>query len=389
MNAARQCRALLRVSLQDVTRQPGPVLTIVIGVGCAVGVLVSMLAMGTGFRRQALADVSPDRVVLTSIGAASIWQSRIARHSAASITDLPDIERAADSRPVALSEALIALEAQRQGTGAQIFLPIRGVTAGLGQVYPALHLVAGRMFRPGLRELIASASCAHQFVGFGLGDRRVMRGGDWRIVGQFVQGRTRGPCTVFGDANALLGAFGRDTFNEVVVRLRSPWDFGEFVRNVKENPALRVAARREKDVVEQGLEQFNRILNFASYFVGAIMAIGATLGAVNSLYVIVDGRCRELATMRAIGFGSAAIVAATLCESVLLALPGALLGAIAAWLFFNGLSASPFGYSFQLDVTPTLVGLGAAWALGMGLVGGVMPAFRAARVSVTTALRAI
>lgn len=376
------------MSLEDVTKDLEPVVTIIIGVSCAVGVLVSMLAMGTGFRRQALVDVRPDRVVLTSIGAASHWQSSVARDVAASIRDLPDIKRTADNRPVALAEVLIAIEARRRVTGVRIFFPILGVTAGLRQVYPELHLLAGRMFRPGLHELIASAGCAHQFVGFEVGDRRTMRGGDWRIVGQFVQGHARDQCTVYGDAEALLSAFGRASFNEVVVRLHSPSDYGDFVRNVKANPTLRVEARHEKDVVEQGLKQFNRILNFASYFVGTIMAIGATLGAVNSLYLIVDGRRRELATLRAIGFGSRAIVAATLCESILLALPGALLGGIAAWLFFNGLSASPFGFSFQLDVTPTLVGLGAAWALGMGFIGGLMPAFQAARVSVTTALRA-
>ena len=389
MDAARQSWALLRMSLQDVTKHLEPAITIVIGVSCAVGVLVSMLAMGAGFRRQALADVRPDRIVLTGIGADSRWSSSIARDVAASIDALPDVKRTAHNRPVALSEVLIAIEAQRRVTGVRIFFPIVGVTAGLRQVYPELHLVAGRMFHSGVHELIASAGCAHQFVGFEVGDRRIMRGGDWHVVGQFIQGHARDQCSVYGDADALLSAFGRNSFNEVVVRLRSPADYRDFVGNVKANSTLRVEARHEKDVVEQGLKPLYRILNFASYFVGAIMAIGATIGAVNSLYLIVDGRRRELATLRAIGFGSGPIVAATLCESILLALPGALLGGIAAWLFFNGLSASPFGFSFQLDVTPALVGLGAAWALGMGFIGGLMPAFQAARVSVTTALRAI
>ena len=131
---------------------------------------------------------------------------------------------------------------------------------------------------------------------------------------------------------------------------------------------------------------FVRVL--ASYFVGTIMAIGATLGAVNSLYAIVDSRRRELGTLRAIGFGSGAIVASILCESLLFALPGALLGGALAWVFFNGLSASPFGYNFQLAVTSSLGLIGIAWALGMGLAGGLLPALRAARLPVATALRA-
>jgi putative ABC transport system permease protein len=154
------------------------------------------------------------------------------------------------------------------------------------------------------------------------------------------------------------------------------------------NPSLHLDVKRQRDFVEEQFKQFNAILNFASYFIGTIMAIGATFGAVNSLYSIVDARRRELATLRAIGFGGAAIVAATLLESMVLALPGALLGAALAWVFFHGMAVSPFGFSFQLDVTPQLAEIGIVWALVMGLVGGLLPALRAARVPVVTALRA-
>ncbi len=141
--------------------------------------------------------------------------------------------------------------------------------------------------------------------------------------------------------------------------------------------------------MEDGFKQLNAILDFVSYFVGTIMAIAATLGAVNSLYAIVDSRRREFATLRAIGFGSGPIVISVLVESIVLAFPGALLGGALAWILFNGLSASPFGYSFQLSVTPTLAMFGILWALGMGLVGGLLPALRAARIPVTTALRTV
>jgi len=146
--------------------------------------------------------------------------------------------------------------------------------------------------------------------------------------------------------------------------------------------------KRERDAAEDRFKSFKALLNFAAYFVGAIMALGATLGAVNSLYSIVDARRRELATLRAIGFRSGAIVAATLVESILLALPGALLGAALAWLLFHNMSVSPFGFTFKLDVTPQLAEIGIAWALVMGFIGGLLPALRAARVPVTTALRA-
>jgi len=157
---------------------------------------------------------------------------------------------------------------------------------------------------------------------------------------------------------------------------------------LRANPTLHLEAQHESEAVRERFIGLKGILDFAGYFVGSIMAIGATLGAVNSLYAIVDSRRREFGTLRAIGFGSAAIIASILCESLLFALPGALLGGALAWAFFNGLSASPFGYSFQLAVTPSLGLIGIAWALAMGMVGGLLPALRAARLPVATALRA-
>jgi putative ABC transport system permease protein len=171
--------------------------------------------------------------------------------------------------------------------------------------------------------------------------------------------------------------------------LQSAANFDAFRNAVAANPALHLEAMHESAVVEDEFKQLNAILFFVAYFVGSIMALGATLGAVNSLYAIVDSRRRELATVRAIGFGPGPIVVSVMVESLLLALPGALLGSGLAWTLFNGLAASPLGYSIQLAVTPSLAAIGVSWALGMGLLGGLPPALRAARVPVTTALRAV
>jgi putative ABC transport system permease protein len=244
------------------------------------------------------------------------------------------------------------------------------------------------MFQPGLHELIASSPCARQFTGFEIGDRRPIHGNDWTIVGHFDEGQAQ-QCIVYADVDSMMSTFHQNSYASVMVSLQSAADFEALRDAIKANPSLHLEAKHESDVVEDDFKQLNAILDFVSYFVGTIMAIAATLGAVNSLYAIVDSRRRELATLRAIGFGSGAIVVSILVESILLALPGALLGSVLAWVLFNGLSASPFGYSFQLAVTPSLAALGIAWALGMGLLGGLLPALRAARVPVTTALRAI
>jgi putative ABC transport system permease protein len=386
MQFLRQFFGILRVNLAGATQRVGAVLTIIIGIACAVGVLISMLAMGIGMQRQAMENVRADRVILSSTGARGI-QSSIPRDAAVSARDLPGIKKSAQGDPIVIFTSLIPIEARRRVTGTRVFFPLVGTTANLTQYRPEIRLTGGRMFQPGLHELIAGNSCRRQFTGFEIGDRRSLRGIDWSIVGHFDEGHTL-QCVVYADVDVLMSTFNRNTYNQVAVLLESAAGFEALRDALQANPMLHLEAQHEREEALDNFKQLKGILDFASYFVGTIMAIGATLGAVNSLYAIVDSRRRELGTLRAIGFGSPAIVASILCESLLFALPGALLGVALAWVFFNGLSASPFGYNFQLAVTPSLGLIGIAWALGMGLAGGLLPSLRAARQPVATALRA-
>ncbi len=378
---------MLFVNLSGVRQRPASVLTIIVGVTCAVGVLVSMLAMGTGARRQEMGNVRADRVVLITSGA-RVWQSDISREEAAAVLALPGIQRGAQGEPIVVFESELPVEGRRRGLGKRIFFPLIGTTPTVTEYRPEMRFTSGRMFQTGLHELIAGNACVRQFTGFEIGDRRPIHGMDWSVVGHFDLGQEQ-QCVVFADVDSIMSTFSRNSYSSVSVRLQSAAAFDAFRDAVKGNPALRLEAKRERDVMEDGYKELNAILNFTSYFVGTIMAIGATLGAVNSLYAIVDSRRRELATLRAIGFGPGPIVVSTLIESILWSLPGALLGCALSWALFNGLSASPFGFSFQLAVTPALAELGVFWALGMGLLGGLLPALRAARVPVTTALRAV
>jgi putative ABC transport system permease protein len=386
MNFIRQFAGLLRVNLSGATQRWGAVLTIIIGVTCAVGVLVSMLAMEAGARREEMGGVRDDRVILRSLGARSI-DGNVPREEATTILDLPGIKKGTNGEPVVVFQTMVPMEGRRRVTGIRIFFPLVGVTQNAAEYAPELHLTAGRMFQRGLHELIASNPCVRQFEDFEIGARRSIRGVDWTIVGHFDQGDSQ-QCFVYADVDTLMTAFNRNTYSQVPVMLQSPAAYDVLRNAVNANPTLHLEAVREREAVEEGFKQLNALFTFVGYFVGTIMAIGATLGAVNALYAIVDSRRRELATLRAIGFGPLAIMASVLCESVFLAVPGALLGVALAWIFFNGLSASPFGYSFQLAVTPSLAVTGVVWALAMGLAGGLLPAVRAARVPVTTALRA-
>jgi putative ABC transport system permease protein len=387
MNFVRQFIGVLLVNLAGAPRRWAPVLTIVIGVTCAVGVLVSMLAMGAGARRQELGDVRADRVILSTSGA-RVWQGSISRDEAAATLALPGIMKSAEGDPVVVLESEVPIEGRRRVTGNRIYFPLVGTTPIVTQYRPEMRFTGGRMFQRGLHELIASNPCVRQFTGFDIGDRRPIHGSVWTVVGHFDLGQAQ-QCIVYADVDSIMSTFKQNTYTSVSVRLRSAADFDAFRNAIEANPSLHLEAKHERDVMEDGFKQLNAMFDFVSYFVGTIMAIAATLGAVNSLYAIVDSRRRELATMRAMGFGSAPIVASILCESIVWAMPGALLGSALAWAFFNGLSASPFGYSFQLAVTPSLAVLGIVWALGMGLAGGLLPALRAAHVPVTTALRAV
>lgn len=388
MRFLKQLNALLGMGLLGIPERLGLEATTVIGVTCAVGVLISMLAMGVGAQREALGDVRPDRIVLLSQGALSPAGSNIPQNTAALIADLPGIRRDAKGNPIAVPEALVFILAREKVTGRRLGFSVVGAGAELTAYMPELHMTSGRMFRRGLRELIANDYCARAYQNFAVGDTRVIQGRDWRVAGNFKLARGGGACVVYADVDTLLSAFGRGGFNEVNVMLQSPSAFGELKQAIKANPRLQIKAESEAELATANFAQINGLLSFVSYFVGTIMAVAATIGAANSLYAVVDGRRRELAMLRAVGFGGTAVLVATLLEAMLVALAGAVLGAALAWIFFDGRAASPFGFQFHLAVTPSLALLGIGWALGIGLIAGLMPAFRAARVSVTAALRA-
>jgi putative ABC transport system permease protein len=382
----KQFWALLCVNLAGIPARLGLACTIVIGVACAVGVLVSMLAMGVGARQEAMGTVSPNRATLTSVDAPSPAQSNIAQDAATLVRNLPGIRRNSQGKPIVVFQATVFIQARSKIDRSQTGFPVLGVTPGLADYQPELHITAGRMFTPGVHELIASNKCARQYSDFGVGAKRHMRGGEWLVVGNFDLAST--VCLVFGDGDTILSAFGRSTYNVANVMLESPAAFTVLSNALKANPALHLKVQHEAEIFEQNMQQINGILNFVSYFVGAIMALAATIGAANSLYAIVDGRRRELAILRAVGFNATPIIASVVSESILLALPGALIGALVAWLLFNGLLTSPLGASFHMAVTPALALLGLGWALGIGIIAGLLPAVRAARIPVSAAMRA-
>jgi len=388
MDFLRQLAMLLHMNLLGVPRRLGLACTTVIGVACAVGVLVSMLAMSVGARRAAMGNVRPDRASVLSVDAVEPARSHIPKDLAAVIAEMPGIRRNSRGEPIAVPEVAVYVEARQKDSGNAMRFPLIGAGAGLTDYAPELRVTAGRMFRPGLRELIASNDCARRYQNFSVGSKRLIGGGEWLVVGNFDLGRATGSCFVYTDADTVLSAYPLGAYNDVNVVLQSPAAFDELVSAIKGNPQLRARVEHEATLAEASEQQINGMLNFVSYFVSAILAVAATVGAANSLYALVDSRRRQHATLLAIGFAGAPIIASTLSEAILLAIPGAVIGAGLAWLFFDGLTASLLDFTFHLAVTPYLVAVGIGWALGIGVISGLLPAVRAARVPVTVALRA-
>jgi putative ABC transport system permease protein len=389
MSLFRQIVALLQMSLRGIPRRLVASLVTLVGIACVVGVLVSMLSMGVGVRQLALQDSRTDRVIVSSKGAQNIVASSLDTATVAAIGNAPGIRKDEEGKQLLATRIVELVDLRKKSNHVRTNLPLFGVGTQFFHVRPEIRLSGGRMFRPGLHEMIVGESRQALYEGLALGDQVRLHGADWTVVGQFDAHGSAFENDLIADADTVASAFGRNTIQEVTVVLDSPRGYEAFASALAANPAISVDVKHEAEWTAMNFKPLTGLLDFISYFVATVMAIGASLGALNVMYSIVDARNREIATLRAIGFGASPVVVSVILESMLLALPGALLGALIAWAWFNGHAVSPFGVGFRLAVTPALIELGIVWALVIGLIGGLLPALRAARVPVATALRAI
>lgn len=387
MHAWKQLVVLLQMSLGSFEGRLGPSLVTLVGTACVVGVLISMLSMGMGARLMAESGASPDRAVIeTSIEWVGVGGT-ISQQNAALIENEPGIRHNPKGKPMASGIFTSTIMSYKKSDDSRVFAPVNGVQPEYPSVVPELKLTAGRMFRPGLHEVIVGKTRYTEDRGMAIGDRIWLRGNEWIIVGHF-EARGMLNSALLTDALTLMSASGSRDFTRVLVTLEQPEGFSRLGHALRADPTLHVDLKHEAEADLDDAKPITHLLDFISYFVATVMAAGATVGAVNALYALVEQRRREMATLRALGFGGVPIALAVLIESMLMAIPGAVLGAIAAWALFNGYHISPEGIAFDLTVTPRLVVIGIAWALLMGLLGGLMPAWRSARVPVADALRA-
>jgi putative ABC transport system permease protein len=396
MNLFRQIGAVTAMNFKSLPHRVGTSVVIVIGIAGVVAVLVSVLAMSTGMLQTMENSGRDDRAIVLRNGSASEMGSALGRDAARLVEDAPGIKRDSNGKTITSAEALRLMNLFRKEDGAEVNVTLRGVGPQLQTLRPELKIIEGRMFRPAVTEVIVGKAAHAEFKGLNVGDQIKTRGATWTVVGVFTTGGDAHESGLMTDAETLLAAEQRGGFQSVTVLLESPAAFQKFKDALSSNPALAVDVSREREYYREQSETIGQVIYVIAYVVGGIMAIGAIFSALNTMYSAVSARLREIATLRAIGFGPTAMVMSVLAEALLLALIGGAAGAAIAWLFFNGhqVSTSAGGNAaghliFELSVTPALIATGIVWACTIGLIGGLFPAVRAARLPVATALRAI
>lgn len=404
-----QVLAITLWNLRAIPARLGTSLVICVGIAGVVAVLVTVLAMAFGLERTLGSAGRDDRAIVLRRGAVAEVVSALEREAEFALAGAPGIARLPDGQPaisreVVLSATLTSTDGSPAGVG------VRGITAAGWAVRPELVIVRGRAFRTGLQELIVGRTARAHLRGVDIGDSVQLHGMRWTVVGEFTSepggaagGRagSRGGAggdvhesELLADAGSLMSAAQRSVYSAATVQLTSPAAFDGFAAHLKADPRLKVSVERETTHYAEQSEGVAKLLFVVAYVVGGVMALGALFGALNTMYSAVSTRAQEIATLRALGFGATPVVVSVLVESLLLSCIGAFAGAAIAWLGFNGALFSTSGgavtqVALRLDISPALVGTGMAWGAAIGLLGGLLPALRAARMPVVQALRAV
>jgi putative ABC transport system permease protein len=389
----KQLFALSLMSLKTLPQRAGASSVIIIGIAGVVAVLVSVLAMATGFRHTVADTGRPDRVIVLRGGSDAELNSSITRSDSDTIANAPGLAKDADGKAILSDELITVVNLPRIATGTDSNVTLRGVGLQLPKVRPELKITAGRMFRPGVRELIAGASAVKQFKGLTIGSVLHLRNVDWTVVGIFASNGDIHESELLADVDTVGSSLERTAYSSAVGLLSSAADFDRFKDSLTTNPELRVDVEREPEYYAAQSKQLTELIDIVGNTVAVIMAIGAMFGALNSMYAAVDARSLEIATLRAIGFSALPVLLSVMIEALALSILGGLLGAFLAYWFFNGHTVSTLGGAFaqvvfQVTVTSTLMATGLAWACTIGLLGGFFPAVRSARLPVAQALRA-
>jgi putative ABC transport system permease protein len=389
----KQIGAITALNIKSIPERWASSLVIVVGLAGVVAVFTALLAMRAGFESTLKASGRADEVMVMRGGSDTEINSAFDRDSSDIIEQAPGIRVGEDGKRLASAEMVVIAELARKDdvkNGANITL--RGVEPAAFPLRPQLKIVEGRNFTPGLRELIVGRSVLRQFQGAELGKLVRMRGSDWTVVGIFESGDAY-ESELWADLNVARTTFSRSGSTSVLVALEGADGFDKLKQSLDADPRLSVDVIRQQDYFSGQTKQFRQTIGVLAGVVTAIMALGAIFAALNSMYAAVATRSKEIATLRAIGFGGLPVLISVMIESLLLALVGGLMGALIAYVLFNNLSVAALSQNFtqvvfSFKVTPALVVRGLVISLLIGMVGGLLPAIRAARLPVVDSLRA-
>ena len=388
----KQILSITMLGLRSIPERLGPSFVIIVGLAGVVAVFTALLAMAAGFQSTLEAAGRPDVALVLRGGSQAELNSGISRQQGTIIKQAPGVAQGADGLPLASAEVIVIAELMKSGEKSGSNITVRGVEATAFTLRPQLRIVEGRAFTQGLRELIVGQGVARQFEGVRLGETLRMRGSDWTVVGVFASGDAY-ESELWSDVDVAQSTFNRQGYSAVRLQLAGPGDLQTVKDALSADPRVNVDVETEQEYFSGQTEQFRKTIGALAGVVTFIMALGAMFAALNTMYAAVGARAREIATLRAIGFRGLPVVVSIMLESLLLALVGGLLGAVAAYVLFNDVAVSTLGANFtqvvfQFAVTPALVANGLVIAIAIGMVGGLLPALRAARQPVTTALRA-
>ena len=385
--------AVTWMNLQSLPARWGPALVAVIGIAGVVMVLTATLAIARGFKAALNFAGAEDVAVVVRGGSSGELASSLLPAEADVILDAPGILRDA-SGPVASPELYVLVDLPMRVSGTAANVPFRGIGPRGRAVRDQFRIVAGRMFTPGLYEVIIGRGAVAQFRGLKLDDTVRFGTQTWRIVGLFEDGGSVTESELWADIHVLQGTYRRLGAQSVRARLASPADLPRLAAALKADPRINVTVSTERAFYSEQSKTLVTLVTVLGTAISIMMGIGAIFGALNTMYSAVSARTREIATLRAVGFGAAPVVLSVLVEAVLLGLAGGVLGGLAAWIAFDGIQASTLNFqtfsqlTFAFMVTPGVLLTGILYAVLLGFVGGLLPGIRAARMPITAGLRA-
>jgi len=363
------------------------------GMALVVFVFAAVMMLDEGLKKTLVDTGSYDNVVVIRKGSGSEVQSGVERLQAAIVESQPQVALGPAGARMVSKELVVLIALGKRGSDKPANVVIRGVTPMGLVLRPQVRIVQGRMFRPGSDEVIAGRSIAERFSGAGLGETVRFGGRAWTVVGVFDAGRTAFDSEIWGDVDQLMPAFRRPVYSSVLLKLASPAEFDDLYRAVDDDPRVKLDVKRETQYYADQSAALSKFISYLGLTLSVIFSIGAIIGAMITMYAAVANRTAEIGTLRAIGFRRSAVLSAFLAESLFLSLLGGVLGVLLASTMqlytistMNWQSFAELAFSFTL--TPQIAAKSLGFALVMGLVGGVLPAARAARMNIVNALRA-